>query len=254
MSSACSMFVRALCSRGMADATLRIGELARRSGVSADLLRAWERRYALLDAGAHRRRLPALLRRRRGARAIDASPPRAGAVGRRGGATGPRRAGGCAAERRSGGSRGSAVVRARRVRRRGRAGRLRPARGDVQHRGRRRDGHPALPPHARRSLARRRRLRGARALRHRPPACAAAGPGARLGPRRRSSRAARLPVRRAPRPRAHHPRPRAARSRLARDVPRSRHADRDARSRGRSARARRGRALLARARAARSRP
>ena len=34
--------------RGMADATLRIGELARRSGVSADLLRAWERRYALL--------------------------------------------------------------------------------------------------------------------------------------------------------------------------------------------------------------
>ena len=34
--------------RGMADATLRIGELARRTGVSADLLRAWERRYALL--------------------------------------------------------------------------------------------------------------------------------------------------------------------------------------------------------------
>jgi DNA-binding transcriptional MerR regulator len=35
--------------RGMADPTLRIGELARRSGVSADLLRAWERRYALLE-------------------------------------------------------------------------------------------------------------------------------------------------------------------------------------------------------------
>jgi MerR family transcriptional regulator, light-induced transcriptional regulator len=35
--------------RAMADATLRIGELARRSGVSADLLRAWERRYALLE-------------------------------------------------------------------------------------------------------------------------------------------------------------------------------------------------------------
>ena len=34
---------------GMADAKLRIGELARRSGVSADLLRAWERRYALLE-------------------------------------------------------------------------------------------------------------------------------------------------------------------------------------------------------------
>jgi MerR family transcriptional regulator, light-induced transcriptional regulator len=33
----------------MPDATLRIGELARRTGVSADLLRAWERRYALLE-------------------------------------------------------------------------------------------------------------------------------------------------------------------------------------------------------------
>lgn len=33
----------------MAEATLRIGELARRSGVSTDLLRAWERRYGLLE-------------------------------------------------------------------------------------------------------------------------------------------------------------------------------------------------------------
>src|SRR4051812_37285814 len=32
----------------MPEATLRIGELARRSGVSTDLLRAWERRYGLL--------------------------------------------------------------------------------------------------------------------------------------------------------------------------------------------------------------
>jgi MerR family transcriptional regulator, light-induced transcriptional regulator len=42
----------------MADATLRIGELARRSGVSTDLLRAWERRYGLLEptrtAGGYR--------------------------------------------------------------------------------------------------------------------------------------------------------------------------------------------------------
>ena len=42
----------------MADATLRIGELARRSGVSADLLRVWERRYGLLaparTAGGYR--------------------------------------------------------------------------------------------------------------------------------------------------------------------------------------------------------
>jgi DNA-binding transcriptional MerR regulator/methylmalonyl-CoA mutase cobalamin-binding subunit len=33
----------------MPDGRLRIGELARRSGVSADLLRAWERRYGLLE-------------------------------------------------------------------------------------------------------------------------------------------------------------------------------------------------------------
>ena len=29
--------------------TLRIGELSRRTGVSPELLRAWERRYGLLD-------------------------------------------------------------------------------------------------------------------------------------------------------------------------------------------------------------
>ena len=43
----------------MPEATLRIGELARCSGVSADLLRAWERRYGLLTptrtAGGYRR-------------------------------------------------------------------------------------------------------------------------------------------------------------------------------------------------------
>jgi DNA-binding transcriptional MerR regulator len=33
----------------MAESLLRIGELARRSGVSTDLLRAWERRYGLLE-------------------------------------------------------------------------------------------------------------------------------------------------------------------------------------------------------------
>src|SRR5215211_4699773 len=33
----------------MADAYLRIGEVARRSGVSADLLRVWERRYGVLE-------------------------------------------------------------------------------------------------------------------------------------------------------------------------------------------------------------
>jgi MerR family transcriptional regulator, light-induced transcriptional regulator len=35
--------------RAVPDATLRIGELARRAGVSTDLLRAWERRYGLLE-------------------------------------------------------------------------------------------------------------------------------------------------------------------------------------------------------------
>ena len=35
--------------RAVPEATLRIGELARRSGVSPDLLRAWERRYGLLE-------------------------------------------------------------------------------------------------------------------------------------------------------------------------------------------------------------
>jgi DNA-binding transcriptional MerR regulator len=33
----------------VSEATLRIGELARRSGVSTDVLRAWERRYGLLE-------------------------------------------------------------------------------------------------------------------------------------------------------------------------------------------------------------
>ncbi|HEX6024134.1 MAG TPA: MerR family transcriptional regulator, partial [Solirubrobacter sp.] len=33
----------------MPESLLRIGELARRTGVSTDLLRAWERRYGLLE-------------------------------------------------------------------------------------------------------------------------------------------------------------------------------------------------------------
>ena len=33
----------------MADTKLRIGELSKRSGVSPELLRAWERRYGLLE-------------------------------------------------------------------------------------------------------------------------------------------------------------------------------------------------------------
>jgi len=41
--------VHGLYSDAVADATLRIGELSRRSGVSPELLRAWERRYGLLS-------------------------------------------------------------------------------------------------------------------------------------------------------------------------------------------------------------
>ena len=47
---------------------LRIGELSRRTGTSVDLLRAWEKRYGLLEPGPLRRRLPPLLGRRRRAR------------------------------------------------------------------------------------------------------------------------------------------------------------------------------------------
>ena len=115
--------------RGMADATLRIGELARRSGVSADLLRAWERRYALLTpvrtAGGYRLYSAddeARVRSMRAHLAQGLSAAEAARLVRE--ATAARRS-----ERRSGGSRRSAVVRARQVRRRGRAGRLRPARG-----------------------------------------------------------------------------------------------------------------------------
>src|SRR5580765_1717232 len=35
--------------RRMPEATLRIGELSKRSGVSPELLRAWEHRYGLLE-------------------------------------------------------------------------------------------------------------------------------------------------------------------------------------------------------------
>jgi MerR family transcriptional regulator, light-induced transcriptional regulator len=45
----CQVFVQMLYSLGMdSDGVLRIGELSKRSGVSPELLRAWERRYGLL--------------------------------------------------------------------------------------------------------------------------------------------------------------------------------------------------------------
>ena len=45
----CQAFVHVVYTAGMVDdAHLRIGELSRRSGVSPELLRAWERRYGLL--------------------------------------------------------------------------------------------------------------------------------------------------------------------------------------------------------------
>ena len=57
-------------------ALLRIGELSRRSGVSPDVLRVWERRYGLLRPERTDGRLPALHRRRRGPGALHAPPPR----------------------------------------------------------------------------------------------------------------------------------------------------------------------------------
>src|SRR5689334_6486020 len=49
LSISCQVIVQIMYSGGMTDAPhLRIGELSRRSGVSPELLRAWERRYGLL--------------------------------------------------------------------------------------------------------------------------------------------------------------------------------------------------------------
>ena len=46
----CQIFVQILYSEGMGEpGHLRIGELSRRTGASVDLLRAWEKRYGLLD-------------------------------------------------------------------------------------------------------------------------------------------------------------------------------------------------------------
>ena len=47
--SGCQIFVQTLYTLAMSEVSqLRIGELARRTGVATDLLRAWERRYGLL--------------------------------------------------------------------------------------------------------------------------------------------------------------------------------------------------------------
>ena len=48
MSYVCQMYVQVLYNAGM-DGYLRIGEVSRRTGISVDLLRAWERRYGLLE-------------------------------------------------------------------------------------------------------------------------------------------------------------------------------------------------------------
>ena len=53
----------------MPDKRLRIGELSKRSGVSPELLRAWERRYGLLKPARIARRPAPLLARGSRARA-----------------------------------------------------------------------------------------------------------------------------------------------------------------------------------------
>ena len=99
-------------------ALLRIGELSKRSGVSPELLRAWERRYGLLRPDALVRRAAALLARRPRARASDARAPRRGP---RGGARRPRSRRGAAPRRRGGGPSSTRGGRARARRRARRA-------------------------------------------------------------------------------------------------------------------------------------
>ena len=110
-------------------AQLRIGELARRTGVATELLRAWERRYGLLSP----------VRTQAGYRLysdadVDRVRPDAGAARERGSQR-PRRPGrrwletprGGAGRARAGGGRGRAAPSARAARRRRRARRVRPA-------------------------------------------------------------------------------------------------------------------------------
>src|SRR3954452_12264986 len=180
----------------MPEATLRIGELARRSGVSADLLRAWERRYGLLTptrtAGGYRlysaddetrvRSMRAHIAQGLSAaeaarlvRDATAIPPQNSAPAELAAALWSALdafddAGAQAAFDWLLGTLGIETVSTMAVL-----------------------AHPRSPD-ARRSLARGRRLGGPGALRDRPPASTAAGPRSRLGPRRRPARAARLPV------------------------------------------------------------
>ena len=212
-------------------AQLRIGELARRTGVATELLRAWERRYGLLsptrtEAGyrLYSAADVSRVRRMRDLLATGLSAKEAAGVAldepvARGSANRDFES----AELREAIERlDDAAVHtafdspARRV-----LARRRP-------RGRR---APA-PTRARRRLGEGRGLGRAGALRLERAPRAPARPRPWLGPRRRPARGACVPAWRAARPRAHHLRPRAAGARLADHVPRCGHALRHARGDG----------------------
>ena len=68
--------------------SVRIGELSRRTGVRAETIRAWERRYDLVQPDAEHGRVSPLLPRRRGTGSRDARPARRGSRCGRGRETG----------------------------------------------------------------------------------------------------------------------------------------------------------------------
>ena len=152
---------------------LRIGELSKRTGVSVELLRAWERRYGLLRPRAH----PAGLRLYAAADVervrLHAAAPRRRAGRRRGGRRRPR------APRTTPPAALSWADAARRARRRARplrraagAGGPRPAAGRRHAGDAARRGRAALPARARRALGARRGHRSPRSTSP-PPSCAA---------------------------------------------------------------------------------
>ena len=212
---------------------LRIGELSRRSGVSPELLRAWERRYRLLrptrSPGGLRLYSHGDLERvrlmqhhlTRGLAAAEAAALAAEQ---------PRAASG--ADTPLGGREGRAGRRVGGVRRASGSWRARFAAGDSDDRRRARDGRDAVPARAGRAVGARRRVsrRGALCIRRaaRPPA----GARAWVGTGGRAARRARVRAGRAARPRADRVRPRAARARLARRLPRRRHTAHERRGRG----------------------
>ena len=225
----CQESVQCLYTTAMeaANGHLRIGELSRRSGVSTELLRAWERRYGLLrptrSEGGFRLYSPQDERRvavmrdhlKRGLSAAQAArmtleeaerrPDDIPALAR--GADGLRDALNGLDETAAHAAIDTLLVE------------LVPGDGP-----RRRD--PSVPARARGPLGARRGVGCRRAFRQQPPTGAAARPRPRLGSGRRAPRTPGLCAGGAARSSAHRLRPRVARARLADHLPRAGHATR----------------------------